>query len=140
MKFAKVVFLIAGIYGLLVMLPQYFLETRIGQDSPTPITHPEFYYGFIGVTLAWQVLFLLVSRDPERYRLMMIPAVLEKAGFSIAVVVLFIQHRVAPVMLPFATIDLLFGALFVAAYVKTASDSTAVLSATSRVTDLRNKN
>lgn len=54
MKFAKLVFLVAGIYGLIVVLPQYFLESKVGVDSPPPITHPEFYYGFIGVTAAWQ--------------------------------------------------------------------------------------
>ena len=62
MKFAKLVFLIAGIYGLIALLPQYFLEGRIGQNSPPPITHPEFYYGFLGVTVAWQILFLVISR------------------------------------------------------------------------------
>lgn len=123
----------------MVLLPQYFLEEKTSHDFPPPITHPEFYYGAIGVTVAWQVLFLVLSRDPGRYRLMMIPAVLEKAGFTIAVAVLFIQHRVSPLMLLSATIDLLFGVLFVAAYMKTALDSTAVLPATSRVADLRSK-
>lgn len=94
MKFAKVVFLVAGIYGLIVLTPQYFLEAKTGRDFPPPINHPEFYYGFIGVTIAWQVPFLLLSINPTRYRLLMIPAVLEKASFTIGVVVLFLQHRV----------------------------------------------
>src|SRR5262245_26733618 len=68
MKFAKVVFLVAGIYGLLVLVPQFFLEARIGRDTPPPITHPEFFYGFICVAVAWQVLFLVLSKDPVRYR------------------------------------------------------------------------
>src|SRR5262245_63460257 len=50
MKFARIVFLVAGIYGLLVVAPQYFLEAKIGRDTPPPITHPEFFYGFVGVT------------------------------------------------------------------------------------------
>ena len=119
MKFAKVVFLVAGIYGLAVMLPQYFLESKIGRDTPPPITHPEFYYGFIGVTVAWQVLFLIVSRNPSRYRLMMIPAVLEKVGFVTAIAALFVQSRVSPVMLAPAIVDALLGLLFVIAFVKT---------------------
>lgn len=41
MKFAKRVFLAAGIYGLIVMLPFYFLENKIGCDFPPAITHPE---------------------------------------------------------------------------------------------------
>ncbi len=68
MKFAKVVFLVAGIYLLAVLAPQYFLEAKAGRDFRPPITHPDFYYGFIGVTIAWQVLFLLLSRNPARYR------------------------------------------------------------------------
>ena len=96
MKFAKVVFMVAGIYGLLVLVPQFFLEAKIGRDTPPPITHPEFFYGFICVAVAWQVLFLVLSRDPVRYRPMMIPAMLEKIGFPIAVVVLHLQGRLAP--------------------------------------------
>lgn len=122
MKFAKVVFLVAGIYGLIVLLPQYFLEAKTGRDFPPPITHPEFYYGFIGVAVAWQFLFLLLSRDPGRYRAMIIPAILEKIGFAAAVIGLFLQHRVSPLMLAPTTIDLLFGLLFAAAYMKTSAD------------------
>lgn len=122
MRFAKLVFLVAGVYGLVVMLPQYFLEEKTGRDFPPPITHPEYYYGFIGVVAAWQVLFLIMAKNPARYRVMMIPAVLEKASFAIAVIVLFLQQRVSPVMLGFAAIDLIFGALFVASYVKTPDE------------------
>jgi hypothetical protein len=121
MKFARTVFLIAGIYGLLVMLPQYFLEGRIGRDTPPPISHPEFYYGFIGVTMAWQVLFLLISNDPLGYRAMMIPAVLEKAVFVTPIIILFLQGRIAPLMLAPAGLDLVLGILFVIAFLKTRS-------------------
>lgn len=119
MRFAKRLFLIAGIYGLLVLLPQYFLEVKTGLDFPPPITHPEYYYGFLGVAVAWQVLFLLIAKDPVRYRAMMIPAVLEKASFGVAALVLFLLQRVSPVMLGFGIVDLIFGALFVLAYAKT---------------------
>ena len=128
MKFAKLVFLLAGIYGLIVLLPQYFLEGKTGRDFPPPITHPEFYYGFIGVTVAWQLLFLILSRNPERYRPMMIPAILEKALFPLAIVILFFQHRVSPLMLGFATVDVLLGVLFVTAYVKTPTAQRQILS------------
>ena len=120
MKFAKLVFLIAGIYGLIVMLPQYFLESRIGVDSPPPITHPEFYYGFIGVTVAWQIVFLILSTDPVRYRPIIIAAVVEKFTFAPAIAVLFVQQRVSSLMLAPAGIDLLLGILFIAAFLKTA--------------------
>jgi len=95
-KLPRVVFLVAGIYGLIVLLPQFFLERKIGVDTPPPITHPEFFYGFICVAVAWQVLFLILSRDPIRYRPMMIAAMLEKIGFPVAVLILYLQGRVAP--------------------------------------------
>jgi hypothetical protein len=119
MKFARNVFLVAGIYGLIVMLPQYFLEARIGRDAPPPITHPEFFYGFIGVTIAWQVAFLVISRDPQRYRTLMIAAVLEKVLFVIAAAVLFAQNRIAGTVLVPAGIDLVLGVLFVISFLKT---------------------
>jgi hypothetical protein len=43
MRFAKIVFLIAGIYGLLVLTPLYFLEGTIGRQTPPAITHPDFF-------------------------------------------------------------------------------------------------
>ena len=120
MNFAKRVFLIAGVYGLIVLLPMYLLEEKTGRDFPPPITHPEFYYGFIGVALAWQVLFLILSRNPIRYRPMMIPAILEKAVFGIPAVVLFLQHRISTFTLAAGLVDSLLGVLFVLAYLKTA--------------------
>src|SRR5687768_7041494 len=61
MTFARRVFLGAAIYGLIVLLPQYFLEEKTGRDFPPPITHVEYYYGFIGVAVAWQIVFLIIS-------------------------------------------------------------------------------
>ena len=119
MKFARVVFLVAGIYGLIVLVPQFFLEARVGRDTPPPITHPEFFYGFLCVAVAWQVLFLILSRAPVRYRPMMIPAVLEKAGFPIAAAILYLQDRLAPIVLAPASLDVVLGVLFIIAYVKT---------------------
>ena len=119
MVFAKRVFLIAGIYGLIVLVPQYFLEAKTGRDYPPAITHPEFFYGFIGVAAAWQVAFLIIARDPVRYRLMMIPSMLEKLSFGVAAIVLFQQERV-PVLILLAGIgDLVFCVLFVVAYQRT---------------------
>ena len=119
MEFAKRVFSIAGIYGFIVLLPQYFLEAKTGRDFPPPITHPEYYYGFIGVALAWQALFLIIAKDPVRYRAAMIPSVLEKAAFGIASVILYLTGRLSPLTLGFGIVDLILGALFIVAYAKT---------------------
>jgi hypothetical protein len=99
MRLAKLVFRIAGIYGFIVLLPKYFSEAKTGRDFPPPITHPEYYYGFIGVALTWQLLFLLLSTDPVRYRLMMIPAMFEKIVFVVPVVILYFQHRASAIIL-----------------------------------------
>jgi hypothetical protein len=119
MKFAKWVFLIAGVYGIIVVAPMYFSESRISRDFPPAITHPEFFYGFIGVTLAWQVVFLILSRDPIKYRLLILPAILEKASYGIAVILLFMQQRVGNFILAGAVVDLVLGALFVATFMRT---------------------
>jgi hypothetical protein len=120
MKFAKSTFLVAGIYGLLILIPQYFLKEKNGIDFPPAITHPEYYYGFIGVALAFQVLFLIISRNPAKYRAMMIPSIIEKFSFAIALIALFIQHKIASAMMVAGGIDLLLGLLFIMAYLKTS--------------------
>jgi hypothetical protein len=117
--FPKRLFQVAGIYGLIVIVPQYFMESRVGIDFPPPITHPEHYYGFLGVTLACQILFLMISRDPARYRLLMLPSILGKFSFAIAVLILLAQSRVPTILLPFASIDILLGVLFAVAYAVT---------------------
>jgi hypothetical protein len=122
-KSPRVVFLVAGIYGLIVLVPQFFLEQKIGVDTPPPITHPEFFYGFICVAVAWQILFLILSRDPVRFRPMMIPAMLEKIGFPIAVLVLYLQGRVSPTIFIPAALDLVLLVLFIAAYRQTQESS-----------------
>ena len=111
-RFARRVYMIAGVYGLLVMLPQYFLFDRIGRDSPPAITHPEYFYGFIGIVLVWQLAFLVIARDPARFRALMPVTVLEKLAFAVPVALLYARGRVAPATLFFAGLDLVLGVLF----------------------------
>src|SRR5215204_3798843 len=119
MRFARNAFLAAGIYGLVVLLPQYFLEQRTGRDFPPPITHPEYFYGFIGVAVAWQIVFLLISRNPIRYRPVMLVAVIEKASFGFPAIALYLSGRLSTQMLAAGLIDLVLGALFVVSYTRT---------------------
>ena len=122
MKFAKIVFWIAGVWGLLVITPLYFMFDLIGQKDPPPITHPGFYYGFAGCALAWQVAFCFIATNPSRFRPLMIPSILEKATYAIAVFTLVSQGRMHDSDLVFAATDSLLGLLFVIAYFKTAVD------------------
>ena len=43
MKFAKIIFRIAAIWGVLVLTPLYFMFDLIGRNDPPPITHPAFF-------------------------------------------------------------------------------------------------
>jgi len=72
------VFLAAGVVGLAEILPLYFSEVKLGLTDPPAVTHPEFYYGFLGVVVAWQIVFIIISRDPVRYRPLFPAIVLEK--------------------------------------------------------------
>ena len=118
--FARRVFLFAGIIGLGMLLPQYFLEERIGVDQPPAITHPEFFYGFVGVAAAWQVAFLIISRDPIRYRTLMLAAMLEKASFVVAVAGLYFAGRTSTITAVCGGLDLVWGLLFAAAFARTS--------------------
>jgi hypothetical protein len=119
MSFAKIVFWIAGIWGVLTLTPLYFMFDVISRTDPPPITHPGFYYGFAGAGLAWQIAFFFIAQDPARHRPLMIPSVLEKLSYGVAVVVLVLQGRMHSSDAVFAGTDLLLGFLFAVAYFKT---------------------
>jgi len=119
MRFAKIVFWVAGIWGFLILTPLYFMFDLIGRNDPPPITHPGFFYGFVGIGLAWQVAFIIIATDAARYRPLMIPCILEKVSWSAAVIILVLQCRMHKSDLVFVGADLLLGLLFLIAYFKT---------------------
>jgi hypothetical protein len=119
MRFAKWVFLSAGIFGVLAMLPPFFLEEEFGRHHPPPIKHPELYYGYFGVGLSWQVMFLVIATDPVRFRMAMLPSMLEKASFAIAMPILYVQARVTMIWVGFALMDATWLVLFLIAYLRT---------------------
>jgi len=125
MRFAARVYLVAGIIGLVEIVPMYFTESMVGIMYPPQVTHPEFYYGFAGVTVAWQILFLTLARDPLRFRPLMLPAILEKASFVAAALVLYAGQRMTAAMLGPVGIDAILGVLFVIAYERTRTGATA---------------
>lgn len=119
MKFPRWVFTAAGVYGLVVLLPQLFLEERIGRDVPPALTHVEYFYGFLWVTIAWQVAFLLIGRDPMRFRPLMPVAVLEKLPYAVTMFTLLVRGRVRAPVAPFAAIDTVLALLFTVCYWRT---------------------
>ena len=133
MLFAQRVFHIAGIYGLAVLLPQFFIELlpsefvkqQLGEEIVPGAVHPEHFYGFVGVAAAWQVAFLIIARDPARYRLIMIPGMLEKLSFGVAGLALFATGRLTATTTAFGVLDLIWAALFFVAFKKVGADAPA---------------
>jgi hypothetical protein len=116
MRFARIVFTIAGLWGLAVLTPMYFMFDLIGRLYPPPITHPDVYYGFIGVAVAWQVAFLVIGRDPVRFRAMMIPAMLEKFIWVTTLTVTYMQGGIQRGQFAVAGPDFALGVLFVISF------------------------
>jgi hypothetical protein len=119
MKFAKTVFWAAGIWGVLTLTPLYFMFNIIGRQDPPPITHPGFYYGFVGAGLSWQIAFLIIATDHVRFRPIILAAIVEKFSYAVAMIALYLQSRIHPSDLTFAGADLLLGVLFIVAFVRT---------------------
>ena len=90
-----------------------------GAQYPPAITHAELYYGFAGVTLAWQIVYLLISTDPERHRPLMLVGVFAKSTYIIAALCLYLQHRIAAGLASSAFGDLFWVVLFIASYLRT---------------------
>lgn len=120
MKFAKIVFWIAGVYGVLILVPLYFLFDFIGRETPPPITHPEFYYGFLGVTLVWQLVYMLIATNPVRYRLVMLLAATAKGSYATTLLVLCLQNRVTVSQAASGLPDTILAILFLIAYTRTS--------------------
>jgi len=120
MQFASRVFWAAAIYGILATTPLFFMEDKLGHDFPPALTHPEFFYGFAGVALAWQIAFIFIAREPARLRPIMIPAMLEKLSFGLSGLVLFGLGRMAPLGVVTAVGDLIWAVLFLLAYRRAA--------------------
>jgi hypothetical protein len=107
--FARVVFALAGLYGLGALVPLY-------QQAATTLD-----YGLLGAVAAWQVMFLLIAWRPAELRLAMIPCVLEKLFWCITLVVLWAHGSATSVELAGGAIPHgLLGLLFAFAYFRTS--------------------
>ena len=121
MKFTKIVFWIAAIYGFVLLIPMYFLMNTIGRKAPPSISHPEFYYGFVGVTLLWQCIFVLIALDPLRFQAIIPIAVLEKFAYTLPVLILYLMDKVQFNVLGTALADPIFAILFITAYFRVST-------------------
>jgi hypothetical protein len=121
MKFARVTFIVAGVWGVVVLTPLYFLVDVTGRPYPPPADYPQFFYGFLSVAMAWQIAFVMIGWKPVRFRPLMIPCIVEKFGHVVGVAVLYGYGRLPPADLAAAGPDLLLGALFIASFAVTRS-------------------
>ena len=121
MRFAKVVFIAAGVWGIVVLTPLYFLLDISGRQYAAPTTYPQFVYGFLSVAMAWQIAFLMIGTSPVRFRPLMIASMVEKFGHVMTVAVLYGQARISTLDAMAAGPDLLLGVLFIAAFAKTST-------------------
>jgi cytochrome b len=81
MRFARFVFTIAGIWGIVVLTPLYWLVDITGRIYAPPADYPHFFYGFLSVAMAWQLAFLVIGSDPARFRPLMIPSIAASVRF-----------------------------------------------------------
>ena len=121
MRFARTVFVGAGIWGIAVLTPLYWLIDITGRHYPAPVDYLHFFYGFLSVALAWQIAFLIIGINPLFFRALMIPAILEKFGWVATLAVLYGQSRISAMDAQAAIPDLALGILFLAAFVKTGA-------------------
>ena len=121
MRFAKLVFIAAGIWGIVVLIPLYFLVDVSGRPYAPPAAYPQFFYGFLSVAMAWQIAFLIIGSNPVRFRPLMIPSIVEKFGYIVTLAVLHGQARISAADAAAGVPDLLLGTLFVAAFFKTSA-------------------
>lgn len=121
MKLARIVFIAAGVWGIAVLTPFYWLFDVTGRHYHAPADYPQFFYGFLSVALAWQIAFLFIGSNPVRFRALMIPSMLEKFGYVATLVVLYGQGHISTMDAMPAIPDLFLGILFTAAFASTRS-------------------
>lgn len=109
-KFARRIYIIAAIYGFLAV-PALYLT-----DAPDP--HRLLYFAFAGIALVFQGVFLVIARDPIRYAAFLPLTVFEKLSFGVPALAFWSQGQAADDMALGGAVDLLFAALFVAAWLK----------------------
>jgi ATP/ADP translocase len=119
MRLARIIFIGAGIWGIVVLTPLYWLVDVTGRHYPPPNDYPQFFYGFIAVAIAWQMAFLLIGSNPVRYRTLMIMAMIEKFSYVTTLAVLFAESRISAIDVQPAIPDGLLGILFVVAFFRT---------------------
>ena len=112
MKFAKWVLIVGGIFGLLAIIPLYFIENQIAPG----LNYPEFYYGFIGINILWQILYIYISTNLSRFRPIILFAFFVKILGVISISWLILTERTETWWYGIIISDLILAIMFVTAY------------------------
>jgi len=118
MTFAKWVFTLAGLYGLITVPPDYFLEGVMVRRYG-PLGQPLWLYGFLGLVVVFQLIYLQIGRDPPRYRAFMPLALLGKLSFATTAVLLHLAGRTPTEQVLITAPDMVWCALFAIAWLRT---------------------
>ena len=118
MRLARIVFRIAGAWGLIILTPLYWLFPGDAGGAAV-FNYAQAYYAFLGVTIAWQLVFFVIASSPVAMRPLMPVAIVEKMGYVVPIAMLAAQGRVTSAQASSAVPDFILGSLFVVAYVKT---------------------
>jgi hypothetical protein len=129
MKFARVVFIAGGVWGIAALAPFYWLVDISGRHYTAPMDYPQFFWGFFSVALTWQFAFLLIGSNPVRFRPLMLPAIVEKFGFIVTLALLLGRGRISAADAVAAIPDTVVGLLFIAAFAATSSETDPTLQA-----------
>ncbi len=116
MRLAKIIFIGAGIWGIAVLTPLYWLVDISGRHYAPPNDYPQFFYGFIGVAIAWQIAFLVIGSNPARFRMLMIPAMIEKFGYISTLILMYGRSQISSIEVQPAVPDGFIGLLFIVAF------------------------
>jgi hypothetical protein len=132
MRFRNNAFWWGGAYGVLLALAFFLGEKLIMAKMPPELNHPEYYYTFAGALLVWHLLYLYISNHMQECRGIMPFATLEKISFAVPVFALYLTKRITSLgLVGGAVVDLVWGALFFANYVKLSPARTRLSSAAS---------
>ena len=115
MKFARWVFLAAGIFGLVLLIPLVY-SVLFDRESILlgGASAGLFFYTSVFQYVCWQILYLVLAKDPLRYRPIMIPAFLAIAVTPFYPIWLY-MYGLRP-WIPIIVINLIFALLFVLAF------------------------
>jgi hypothetical protein len=123
MRFARYVFLSAGVLGLLLAVWSVYTVVVYGQTTVPDVARTVglSFCGSFFLYVCWQVLYVMLSRDPSRYRPTMIVAFLAELAAPVCPAWLYLYG--IKLWIPIVVAHLALAALFLVAFWLTGRES-----------------